>query len=77
MNSLSFNGHTDEYYKNIQLLKLDGIYKLNLATHMFKESAIYPNSRQWPNSDTHSYHTRNNLSNIRYNRSKTQSSFVY
>ena len=56
MNFLLFNSHTDEYFKNMKLLKLDNSYKFNLATHKFKELLINPNSRHFPRkSDTHSY----------------------
>ena len=76
MNSLSFDSHTEEYFKNMQILKLDDLHKLNLAIHMFNELVINPNCRHFPrNSDTHSHQTRNrsHLSYIRYNRSETQS----
>ena len=72
--------HTDEYSKNMQLLKLDDLYKFNLTTHIFKVLVINPNYRHFPkNSNINIYQTRNrnNLYNIRCNRSKTQSSFVY
>ena len=41
INSLSHNNHTEEYLKNMQLLKVDDVFNHNLATHVFKSILCY------------------------------------
>ena len=59
-NFLPFNAHTGDFFKNMNILRVNGLHKLSLAIFMFK-SII--NSSVNPNSDFHQYKTRfrNNL----------------
>ena len=74
--SLPYNSHTHDHFKSNQLLKLDDIYYLKIAIHMYTQF----NSRNFStNEDVHLYNTRNrnNIAIPRCNRSKTQLYWLY
>ena len=81
--NLSFNAHTNDYFKENGLLKLNDIYRVNLTSHIYNmkknpanyDSSLHPRSM----SSIHSYNTRNrdSLTIPRYNRTASQSSFLY
>ena len=83
--NLPYNGHTNYFSKNNLILKLDDLYKFNLAMSMFNyinnptDHRDLISSRLTYNSSYHGYSTRtnNNLSVIRFSCTASQSSFVY
>ena len=81
--NLPFNDHTNDYFKNNNILKVNDLYKLNLCSLVYRytQPAVnLPNTARFhANSDIHSYNTRFNqhLAVPRYNLTKSQSSFLY
>ena len=73
INSLPYNDHTHEHFKTLEILKLDDLHKLRLCTYMFK------NRNTASQADIHSHNTRNRNDLIipRYNRTRSQSSWMY
>ena len=73
INSLPYNHHTHDYFKSMGLLKLEDIYKLKMSTFMFK------NRIAETQADVHSHNTRRQRDLIlpRYNRSRSQTSWMY
>ena len=73
INSLGYNHHTNEFFKNMETLKLQDIYKHRLLVYMFK------NKDFTAHSDIHSYNTRHRHDLVLplYNRARSQSSFLY
>ena len=81
--NLPYNSHTNDFFKENGLLKLNDIYRLNLTSHMYNirinpanyDISLHPRSM----SSIHSYNTRNRDSFTipRYNRTASQSSFLY
>ena len=73
INCLPYNHHTNDYFKSMGLLKLDDLYKLKLSTCMFSNRIV------GTQSDVHSYNTRQqgDLTLPRYNRSRSQTSWMY
>ena len=80
---LGFNAHTSEHFKDLNILKINDLYKINLcATRLkqLKNPTIYSISEQFlRNSDVHSYPTRyrDNYTVPLYSRSSSQSCFLY
>ena len=83
--NLPYNDHANSFFKNNLILKLDELYKFNLSKSMFNyinnpsPCSDYISSCLSYNSNYHSYQTRtqNDLSVIRFNRTASQSSFIY
>ena len=83
--NLPYNDHTNYFFKNNLILKLDDLYRFNLSVSMFNYINNPTDHRDFIscsltyNSSYHGYSTRtnNNLSVIRFNRTASQSSFVY
>ena len=77
INSLSYNSHTENYFKNAQILKVEDIFKLQIAAQVHSEINHELTNNLF--SNIHRYHTRNNdnFSLPRFNLSRTQSSFVF
>ena len=81
--SLEYNAHTNDHFKELKLLKLSDIYKLNLCSIMFSyitDPNNYPISNRFiRNSHLHSYNTRNREDFVipRYSRATSQSCFLY
>ena len=80
--NLPYNSPTNQYFKSNNILKLSDLYNLSLCSHVFnyiKSPDNNLNSRLHPNSQIHNHNTRNrtNLVIPRFNRSATQSSFIY
>ena len=78
MNSLPFNTHTHDFFRDMQLLKLYDLHNVSLMTDMYRRAG----STEMPiqaRATNHDYNTRNrNLLNTpRFNRTATQNSFVY
>ena len=73
IHSLEYNQHTNEYFKSMEILKLKDLFELRLLVYMFK------NQHFSSHSDLHSYNTRHrqNLVLPRFNRARSQSSFIY
>ena len=73
INSLGYNHHTNEFFKNMETLKLQDIFKHRLLVYMFKSQDFRAHS------DIHSYNTRHrhDLVTPLYNRARSQSSFLY
>ena len=77
---LSYNSHTNQHFKMNNILKLTDLYNLNLCSHVFKYLQLPNNTLQFrPHSLIHEHNTRHraNLITPRYNRTHTQSSFMY
>ena len=77
MNSLPYNAHTDEYFKSMQLLKLDDMFTLATLTNVYEKvhnhNFIPPDTRNHP----HFTRNRNQLAIPLLNRNATQKTFVY
>ena len=73
INSLPYNHHTHDYFKSMNLLKSEDLYKLKLSTCMFKNRIV------GTQSDVHAHNTRHQDDLIlpRYNRSRSQTSWMY
>ena len=81
--NLPYNSHTNDYFKENGLLKLHDIYRLNLTSHTYNirnnpsnyDISLHPRAM----SSIHSYNTRNrnSLTIPRYNRTASQSSFLF
>ena len=73
INSLEYNHPTNDFFKNMQMLKLNDIYKQSLLVYMFK------NQNFATHSDLHSYNTRNRQDIVLplLNRTRSQTSFFY
>ena len=80
---LDFNAHTNTSFKNLEILKIHDLYKLNLCATKLKQiknPAIYAISDRFiRNSDFHNYPTRNrnNFSIPLYSRTYSQSCYLY
>ena len=73
INCLPYAAHTNEYFKSMNLLKIDDLYKQRSLLYMYKSDltqVIEPN---------HVYSTRNayNLVLPRFNRARSQSTIFY
>ena len=83
--NLPYNDHTNSFFKNSLILKLDECYKFNLSVSMLNCINNPTDNRDFISSClsfNSSYHvnqtrTNNNLSVIRFKRTASQSSFVY
>ena len=73
INSLEYNHPTNDFFKNMEMLKLKDIYKQRLLIFMFK------NQNFTTHSDLHSYNTRRRQDIVlpRFNRTRSQTSFFY
>jgi hypothetical protein len=83
MNGLPFNAHTNQFFKDNNILKLDDLYHLNISKYMYK-NVVHAPSNQLPNSfnlnsDIHDHFTRNqnNLNIVRCNREKSKASMSF
>jgi len=76
IHSLPYNFHTHEFFKSTQLLKLDDIYNLKIAIHMYNK---FSNRNFSTHADIHIHNTRNrdNIVLPRYHMSKTQLYWLY
>ena len=80
---LDYNAHTNDHFKQHNILKLDDIYKLNLCSTVFSQlqnpSNFSVSDRLVRNSDIHNYNTRSRDDFIvpYYSRSSSQSCFLY
>ena len=81
--NLPYNAHTNEYYRDHKILKLQDLYIMNLCTHLFQYK--YPtvplsfSSRIQTHSNLHNHNTRNrhDINLPRYTKSSTQSCFLF
>ena len=73
INCLPYNDHTQEYFKSMKILKLEDLHKLKICTYMFK------NRNAQTHADIHSHNTRNRNDLIipRYNRVRSQTSWMF
>ena len=73
VNSLPYNTHTNDYFKTIQLLKVEDIYKQQVLLYMFKFCTMPTQA------DNHDHFTRNrhNLIIPRFYRATTQATLFY
>ena len=77
------NVEITEHFKELNLLKLEEIYRTALLSHFFSTFKLdmNPNLRSTllSNSDYHSYNTRNSalITTPLFNRSQTQRSFLF
>ena len=73
VNCLPYNHHTNDFFKSMELLKLEDIYKQKLLVNMFK------NQNLTTLSDIHGHNTRhrNDILLPRFNRTRTQLSCFY
>ena len=80
---LEFNGHTCNSFKELCILKIHDLYRVNLCVTMFKiikNPTCYPISANFSrNSEFHNYPTWNriNYSIPLYSRTSSQACFVY
>ena len=73
INCLPYAAHTNEYFKNMNLLKIEDLYKQRVMLYMFKSDNFSTNE------SIHNYSTRNanNIAVPFFNRSKTQNTIFY
>ena len=71
INSLGYNHHTNEFFKSMQILKLEDLFKQRLLIYMFK------NQHFSSHADLHSYNTRHRQDLVLpcFNRTRSQSLF--
>ena len=78
VNCLPYNAHTNDYFKSMQILKLEDQFKLQTAQYIFKTLYLKNdeelNENLYKHSDIHNYNTRNasGFSIPRYNKTKSQ-----
>ena len=83
IHGLSYNSHTNYYFKTDKILKLQDLYKLNLCSQLFHYLTSNVNfsvsSHFQLHSDIHNHNTRHrsNLVLPHYHRSKSQLSFSF
>ena len=80
--NLPYNSHTIEYFKTGKLLKLTDLYNLNICSQLFNyinNENCDMQARIRTHSQMHSHNTRHssNLVPLRFNRTTSQSSFIY
>ena len=81
--SLEYNAHTNNYFRENKILKLNNIYDVNLCATLFSYLAdphSHPIANRFVrNSQLHNYDTRNRENFVipRYSRSTSQSCFLY
>ena len=77
VNSLPWNHHTHEYFRDMQTLKLSDLHRLALLKSMYLQ--ISNNQSELIRQSSHDYNTRNGnrLELPLFNLSSTQNSFVY
>ena len=79
--TLPYNNHTTQYFKEATILKLQDVYGLNICSTLF--ISLTCNNKILPGlqitSERYNYSTRNSTSLVlpQFNRSRTQSSFIY
>ena len=73
INSLPYNSHTNDYFKNMHFLKLEDMYKQRALYFIFKSTSITTHQ------DIHDYNTRhsNDIVLPQFYRAKTQSTIFY
>ena len=73
INCLSYNSHTNDYFKSMQFLKLEDMYKQRALLFIFNSTSILTHE------DIHNYNTRysNNIVLPQFYRTKTQSTIFY
>ena len=73
INCLPYNSHTNDYFKSMQLLKVEDIYKQRALYFIFNSNSITTHE------NIHEYNTRNsnNIVLPRFHRAKTQSTVFY
>ena len=73
INCLPYNSHTNDYFKSMNLLKIEDLYRSKVLLHMYRSDLILNNPR------THDYSTRNAhaITIPLFNRSKSQRTIFY
>ena len=73
INCLPYNSHTNDYFKSMNFLKLEDIYKQRALYFIFNSTSIPTHQ------DIHDHNTRhsNNIVLPQFNRAKTQSTIFY
>ena len=82
IHDLDYIAHTNDYFKNDNILKLQDLYKLQICSCLYKYNNLTNNEfhdRLIPHTNNHNHHTRNrnNLVLPQYTKATTQSSFLY
>ena len=81
--NISYGSHTTDYFKSLKILKLCDLYNLKISIIMYKhfnhDDYSFLNQYFLSNSSFHTHETRvgRMIRLPRYNRAKTQRSFVY
>ena len=72
INCLPYASHTNDYFKSMNLLKLDDLCRLRVLLYMYRSELIH-------NTRTHDYSTRNahNITLPLFNKSKSQRTIFY
>ena len=72
INCLPYASHTNDYFKSMNLLKIEDIYKQRVLIFMYRSELIH-------NTRTHDYSTRNahNITLPLFNKSKSQRTIFY
>ena len=80
---LEYNAHTNDYFKEHKILKLDDIYRVNICSKVFSHlqhpSAYSVSDRLIRNSSLHNYGTRarDDFTVPYYSKTSSQSCFLY
>ena len=81
--NLPYNSHTNNYFKDMKLLKIDGIFKENISVFFFKTlkegQNVTVGESLIQHSEIHDYETRNreSLAIPRIQKSRTQKGFLF
>ena len=72
INCLPYASHTNDYFKSMNLLKIEDLYKQRVLIFMYRSELIH-------NTRTHDYSTRNahNITLPLFNKSKSQRTIFY
>ena len=82
IHNLAYNSHTNDYFKQDNILKLQDLYKTQICTKLFSYS-LAPNNefhhRLNSHTNVHNHYTRNrhNLILPNYTKTSSQNSFLY
>ena len=82
IHNLDYIAHTNEYFKNDNILKIQDLYKLQICSYLYKYYNSTDNEfhdRLIAHANNHNHHTRNrnNLVLPQYTKTTTQRSFLY
>ena len=82
IHDLTYNAHTIEYFKRDKILMIEDVYKLQICSQLFTyyhrtDNEFHNRLNPFSNNHNHFTRNRNNLVLPRYNKTKSQTCFLY